>query len=282
MGKELFDWVFGTLSAAGVITLAAFLFRETLSKWLTSGVQHSFDKKLAELNGRIKDKQEQIDAMRSGALSVLSRQHENLNDRVLVACERLWEAVQHDKQCDVFLSMISRVNLRKTMEMYNKNDADSEKIKEFFNGLWGESGIEDRLKEKKLNVSLERLFLPDDIYVAYSAYTAISGHIILAISTMRFGTSTDLVKEKNETAEQIKKVLPHQAENIDKFALETYYLFREEIETIILRKLTDMLFGNERALKVVQGSADIINQARMAEINSKVTVPEAIKNAVAK
>ena len=268
--------VLSSLTAMVVPAAVAFVFKDFIAKWIGSRVQYGFDVKLADLNGRIKAQQESDSALRTGALSVLSKQHESLNERIRLACENLWADVQHDKRYDFFLYAMSSVNFSKTSEIIEKNNNESDNIKLFFNTIWKSSGIDEIQGDKRVKVSLERIYIPDDIYRAYIAYTSISSHVIARVMMVRNNVSPSMIKEKEDTAKAIKAALPHKAAFVDQYELESYVFLRDDLERFMLERISAALMGPARALTVVRSSAEVINEALVSGGVVPPPVPESI------
>ncbi len=254
----------------------AFVFKDIIAKWIGGRLQHGFDVKLAELNGRIKAQQDSHTALRTGALSVLSKQHELLNERIRLACENLWADVQYDKKYDFFLHTMSRVNFSKTVEILNKKNDEANKIKLFFDTIWTSSGIDKLQKDERAKVSIDRIYIPDDIYSAYVAYTSISSHVVARAMMVRNDLPPTLVKEKEDTAKAIKVALPDRADFVDRYDLESFVYLRDDLERFMLQKISATLMGPTRALTVVRSSAEVMNEAIINGVGTPPDVPESI------
>lgn len=83
------DWV-PAITSSTVLGLCGFVLGTAYKAQVENSIQHSFDKKLESLKGTIRQSDEQIAALRSGALSGLASRQANMDRRRLEAVERLW------------------------------------------------------------------------------------------------------------------------------------------------------------------------------------------------
>ena len=90
---ELIPWL-PALTTTGLLAAALWLGRELISNRLTKSVQHDFDKKIESVRAdlraseerfkaELREKEAEIAALRSGALSVLASRHAALDKRRL-------------------------------------------------------------------------------------------------------------------------------------------------------------------------------------------------------
>ena len=77
-----------------IVTGVGYLVRDSISAWLSTGIQHKFDSKLEVLSNDLDAKSRQIDDLRSGALGVRAQRQGSIDRRRLEAIDQLWEAVK--------------------------------------------------------------------------------------------------------------------------------------------------------------------------------------------
>ncbi len=91
------------LTSTGLLAAALWFGRELISTRLTKSVQHEFDKKIEAIRtelrtseerfkAQLREKEAEIAALRSGALSVLASRQAALDKRRLEAVDQIWSA----------------------------------------------------------------------------------------------------------------------------------------------------------------------------------------------
>jgi hypothetical protein len=97
------DWI-PAISTTGLLALALWLSRNLIITRLSNSVKYDYDTKIESLRSDLRRKEEmfkselaakasQIEALRSGALSVAANRQAAIFERQLVAIEKLWEAM---------------------------------------------------------------------------------------------------------------------------------------------------------------------------------------------
>src|SRR5438105_1233155 len=99
---ELVPW-FPAITTTALLAAVLWASRELISTRLTRTVQHEFDKKIESLRAdfraseerfkaELREKEAEISALRSGALSVLASRQAALDKRRLEAVDQIWTA----------------------------------------------------------------------------------------------------------------------------------------------------------------------------------------------
>ncbi len=120
-------------------------------------IENGLQQKLAKLNSRLRadeearkaelrSRDEQIAALRAGALSGMAARQASLDKRRLEALERLWaDAIDAKHQFKMLLSMTASIKMDYAIEKASKEDSEGAKIRQFAEIIWQSAGI-DNLK----------------------------------------------------------------------------------------------------------------------------------------
>jgi hypothetical protein len=128
----LIDWLLSTVSTATLLSILAWHARHLILTRLKASVQHEFDEKLENLRtdlrkseesfkADLRSKEVQIEALRSGALSVLASRQAALDKRRLEAVEQLWIGIEKLAPLKMAASMMASIDFEKSLEMAAKD-----------------------------------------------------------------------------------------------------------------------------------------------------------------
>jgi hypothetical protein len=87
----MYDWI-PALTSTSLFALALWLFRKLISVRLTRSVKSEFDSKLEDLKSELRQKEAQINALQTGALSGLISRKSKLYEKQMEAIDQIWEA----------------------------------------------------------------------------------------------------------------------------------------------------------------------------------------------
>ncbi|MHA1545065.1 MAG: hypothetical protein ACTSUY_01405, partial [Alphaproteobacteria bacterium] len=172
------DWI-PALSTSTLLAVLGFVVGTYYKARVESAIKSKFDLKLEELKSKLRsaeetikakilEKDEQIAALRGGALSEMANRHTALDKRRLDAIEMLWVAVVGYGQTKFLSRMLAPIKMEYAIDAAAKQDEDGKKIRDFADVLWNISGI-DKFKPIE-PPDRERPFLPPIIWALFSAY----------------------------------------------------------------------------------------------------------------
>lgn len=261
---DISTW-FPALTSTGLFAAALWFARETISARLTRSIQHEFDRKIESvrsdfraaeerLKAQLREKEAEISALRSGALSALASRQASLDKRRLEAVDQLWAA---------FNSLAPARGLAATMSVI-KFDAAAEaaerdpKARQFFESIG--SGF-DQSKIDQIGADRARPFLSPMAWAVFTAYRAVTMHSVMRWQVLKGGLGTNDYTDRKAIEKLVVAALPHYKEYLEKHGPEVYYYVLEGLETRLLSELRTMLTGTDLDKTSLEQASEIIRQA---------------------
>jgi hypothetical protein len=253
------------LSTTSLLALAVWLFRSLIATRLTKSVEFEFDRKLEDLRAAIRENEEsfraelrskenEIAALRTGALSGLASRQAVLDERRIEATGELWKAVVdlgRAKGIAIAMSVIK-------FESSAKLAAENPQLREMFATISG--GI-DKNQFFTQDAELTRPFVSDVAWALYSAYRAIFAAATTKLEILKSGLGPVDVIDDKIIQKLIITALPHQSEFVTKFGCESYYYLLDELETRLISELRQFMQGGEADKSNIERAAEILKQS---------------------
>jgi hypothetical protein len=240
------------------LALAGVIFRESLREYITSGIRHSFEIEIEKLKADLAHKENEISAIRDGALSGMSNRRALLNARKLRAIDQLWGNVVSLGRLKGASQQISILNL----ENVNRRIETDQKLQQFFKI----SG--DGFDMEKANVSdaeKQRPFVSLRVWALFSAYNIIIVSAVARLKMLATGTDTTKMFAEEQMSKILKAALPHRSAYIDSAGLAGRHYLLDELEEALLVEMSAMLEGKEDDKKAVENAQDILEVVRKAK-----------------
>lgn len=247
------DWI-PAITTTALLGVAAWLGRNALLERLKGSISHEFNEKLENVRAELREKESQIDALRSGALSGVQHRQAVLYGRRLKATEDLWKAV---------VSMAGAKNISAMMAAIKFDEAAKEaahnpKLREVFKTMGGAF-----FNPEKLDLSdalKSRPYVSELAWAYYSAYQSIVMHSIILLEALKAGLDKDFSKFE-EMTKLVKVALPHQEPYIEKYGTSAFHYLLDELELKLLSEIKKMLNGIEADQESLEKAAKILKEA---------------------
>lgn len=250
---DINNWIpaIGTTSA---LTLAMWLFRKAISVRLTQSVKSEFDKKLESLKSELRAKEDQINALRSGALSGLVNRQSKLYEKQIEAIEMIWEA---KSELSKGIGISSTMSIIK-FEESSKEAAENPKFRELFETIGSGISLSDFNAESARKA---RPFITPIAWAYFSAYQAIILQAVVKMEMLRKGVATP-EKYFNFKANEalIKSVLPHQSDYIEKRGDSAHHYLLEELENLLLLEFQNIQNGKDSDIENTKRADSILKE----------------------
>ena len=260
---SILSWLLSTVGSAALIAVGVWLARNLIVTRLTKSVQHEFDRKLAKLQGELREteirltaelnaKETQIAVLRGTAISALTNHQMALDKRRLKAVDQLWSAVISLGKARPLITMMGLISFT---EIAKRAERDP-KVREFVNQI----GFGFEPKSLELGGAAEaRPFVTPMVWATYSALMAIAAHAVISWLALRggLGKAEDFVGGE-AINKLIKAVLPHCADYIDEHGAKGYHLLIEQLDDRLLHEIRKMLSGEEADTASVAQAAAIL------------------------
>jgi hypothetical protein len=274
------DWVFSTFSSAGLIAALAWLFRSAIETRLRASVQHEFNEKLETFRtdlrkseetfkADLRAKENQIEALRDGALSGLVSRQAVLDKRRVEAIEQLWGAIEKLAPLKMPASMVACVKYEWALEQAAQ-DPNARKV---FETIANACPPE---KLQKTDAHRARPFVSDLAWALFSAYQTILFGSLGKLQILKSGLPRDILKADHISA-ATKAALPAYNDYIDKYGDAGCYQLLDILEAELLKELRRILAGEEsdkasveQASKIMLAVTKLQEQSQTVESGSGV------------
>lgn len=235
------DWI-PAITTTSLLGAAIFLVKNAVIERLKASIQHEFNEKVENLRADIREKENQINALRNGALSGVQHRQATLYNRRLQATEDIWSAVSSMAGAKNISAMMATIKF----DIAAKEAANNQQFREIFKVMGGAFD----LKSLDLSGALKsRPYISHLAWAYYSAYQSIVMHAVIQMEMLKTGIDKDLADIKNIT-KLIKVALPHQEEYIEKHGLSACHYLLEELESKLLTQIDNMLTASKQIRKV--------------------------------
>jgi hypothetical protein len=218
------DWI-PAISMSTLLTIAGLAVGTYYKAKVEKSVQHNLDQKMEELKAKLRkdeetlkanlrSRDEQIAALRSGALSRMISRHAALDKRRLEAIESLWEATVDLGQLKGLTKLTRSIKMDYIIDAAAKQTAEGTKFREFGDHLWKISGV-DNFKSSP-SPDRVRPFLSPIVWALFSAYRQVLTFPLIQVAAIRSGVSGAIADSK-PMQDLVKSALPHHADYIDQW-----------------------------------------------------------------
>lgn len=265
---DLIPW-FPALTTTGLFAGALWLARETISAWLTRSIQHEFDKKLESvrsdfraaeerLKAELREKEAEISALRSGALSALASRQAALDRRRLEAVDQLWSAFNSLAPARGLAATMSVVKFDTAAQVAERDP----KARQLFQAIG--AGF-DQSKIDQNGADRARPFVSPMAWAVFTAYRAVTMHSVMRWHVLKGGLGTNDFADRQAIEKLVVAALPHYKDYLEKHGPDVYYYVLEALETKLLLELQAMLASNAYDKAGLEQAAEIIRQANVLQ-----------------
>jgi len=229
---DIFQW-FPAITTSGLLAAALWLGRNLIATRLKNSVEHEFAVKIEALRGQmreseerlkaeLREKENEIVALRSGALTALASRQVAFDKRRLEAIDQLWSTVTALGPARGIAAMMCSFKFEVAAPRAERDP----KLRELFETIG--SGFD--IKNIDLTGAAKaRPFLSEMVWAVYSALLAITMHAVMRWQILRGGLGADDFTDKEAIAKLIKTALPHYSDYVDKHGPSGYYYLLEAL-----------------------------------------------------
>lgn len=263
------EWIAAITSSTSVAILS-FLFGTYYKSKIEKTIQHNFDVKIESIKthlrreeekfrSEVKARDEQISAIRNGALSNLASRNSIIDKRRLEALDKIWSHAVSMSSLKVVANFFQYINLDSTLEAATESSSEGTKVRQFADTLWNTFNLDAH----KVNVfpNTERPYVSPMVWALFTAYSTAIRMPLVYIMAMRSAISASSMKDQKEVLETIKIALPQHGELIEKFGINCLPFLIEELEKSLLYEIQKSLIDTEIDQSNLKQAADIINAA---------------------
>ncbi|MFZ6766123.1 hypothetical protein ACO0LM_03480 [Undibacterium sp. Di26W] len=261
---ELSDWL-PSLTTTGLLTIALGLGRNMIYTRLTKSVEHEFNKQLELVRSQMRESEErlkaelrisenEIAALRNGALSALASRQITLDKRRLEAVDQLWESVTALGQARGIASLLSTISFEQAAPV-TEQDPKAREVFEMIGKTF------DLTKLDLSGASRARPFLSPMLWATFAALQAIIMHGVMQWQILRSGLGNKDLMDSDAVSNLIKIALPHYTKYIDDHGATVYYNVLQALDEQLLVEIQKMLSGVETDKDGIVQAAEILKQS---------------------
>ncbi|MET3119913.1 hypothetical protein AAKU64_004161 [Undibacterium sp. GrIS 1.8] len=261
---DILSW-FPALTTTGLFAAAVWFAREAISARLARSVQHEFDGKLEgvrsefraseeRLKAQLREREAEITALRSGALSALASRQAALDKRRLEAVDQLWAAFNSLAPAKGIAASMSVVKFEAAAKEAERNP----KARQLFEVIG--AGF-DQSKIDQSSADKARPFVSPMAWAVYAAYRAVTLHSVMRWHVLKGGLGAKDFTDREAIEKLVVAALPHYQEYIKQHGSDVYYNVLEGLEARLLSELQAMLSSSEFDKAGLELAAEIIRQA---------------------
>jgi hypothetical protein len=234
-------------------------------------VQHEFDQKIETLKTELRKSEEsfkadlryketQIEALRSGALSMLASRQIALCARRIHAVDQLWTAVQALGPAKSVSANIAILNFKGAA----KASAENPRARELFAIIGGQTEPQNIYTGE---AEKARPFVSDMAWAVFSAYRAILSVAMIKMQILKSGIDTPNLVDEERVRRLLISVLPHQAQFVREHDTGGYHYLLDELESRLLQELRQVLHGAESDREAIKQAGEILRESQNVMIS---------------
>ena len=266
------EWI-PALSTTSLLAGALWLLRKVIVTRLTNAVRYEYEKDLEALRtslrkneetfkADLKEKEAQIEALRSGALTAILTRRTSLYARQLQAVEELWNSVIALAPAKGVSSTIAVLKFEEAA----KESARNPRFREVFDAIGG--NLDNNLGYQTATKS--RPFVTELAWAYYSAYQAIIAHGVLKLKTLQLGLEKDFSDHKS-IIDTVKVALPEYSDFIDEHGTSCLHYLLDALESKLLKEIQVMLKDKKADAEDIERAAQILKEAeKLTEENENL------------
>ena len=248
------------------------------------GIQHNFDEKLEALKAQLRRDEEQlkadlrarddeIAALRSGALSGMASRQAALDKRRLEAIEKVWSTVIDRWQWKNLAKMVGSLKMDVALNAAAQQNDEGRKIRLFAETIWKASGLDnDNLRATTEYIDKERPFLSPMTWALFSAYRQVLNLPAVQVMVMRTGVEPKILADAKPIIDMVRTALPHYSDYLDQFGTSGLSLLIDDLEEKILAEIVASLKSTASDDKTVAQAAAILKAVQKVAASTKPEV----------
>lgn len=255
-------WWLPSLTTAGLFSAVAWLFRKWIGERLAKSIQHEFDHKIEKvrtefrvseevLKARLREREGEISALRSGALSVLASRRATLDNRRLEAVDQIWSAFRALAPARFLATNLGAINFETTAELAERDP----KVRQFFETLGGGFDM------SKLDIGAAekaRPYVTPMVWAVYSAIVAVTTHVTMRWIILKGGLGKRDFVDFSAIRALVVKVLPNYDAYLNEHGPAVYQHILQALEDRLLEELRSMMNGFEADRASLEQAAEIL------------------------
>jgi hypothetical protein len=272
MSAEIWKWLLGVASSAGLVGFVGYLMRDTAAKLFSKAVEHRFERKLETFKAEIRANEKELDQIRSFLISARKERDSILQLKRLEAAETLLRARYALSQLSVLVEYMQVLNTEVIL-----NRGDDPKITEFIETLVRPLDIDEKLKViGSVDKTTALLYISDKSLQAFNAYQRIIVQATMMMRLFRF-PMRDKGKflKPGSAGKLVMELVPASKEGFDQWGEDYAYHWSAYFYDEILRSLRQEVSGVADLTKDTESIEQVALDSRRVQMNIRSTVENA-------
>ncbi len=274
------------VSSSAVLTGIGFIVRTWWKAKIEATINKQVQKELEEIRASlrrdeekwrnaVKRQDDEISALRSGALTAMISRQTVLIQRRIEAAERLWEAIAELNVCRFPLQVLAIIDYQTALEHAKRNDDIGRRVREF------SADFQRTMEKIKTSGAInraenERLHLPPEVWLKYEAYFFVCSYAVLQLSSLKSASDLGVALPDN-TLKTIKSILPHWSSEIDQRGLSAVFRLSEELKDHLFMHLAACMESPDANFKAINQANQILNMTKLPELSVlQLNIPPSI------
>jgi hypothetical protein len=253
----ILNWIVTSGLAAGVLLVAAWIARKWLLAQISESVRHEYDAKLENVRSELRARENQLAALRDGALTHMVSTQTAASQRRLKAVDDLWQAVTEWQR---LAGAVKHMEVIK-FEECSKSIESEPNLKEFFRMIQrntpGFEGI-------GATAAGARPYLSDLAWALYTAYTTVFVVAAAQIKILSEGIDGRKFFDFAATDKVLITALPEYESFIKKFGHVGYGQLVDVLTSRILAELRNTVAGKEQDAESIRRASEILKASEQA------------------
>ncbi|WP_194249543.1 hypothetical protein [Chitinibacter fontanus] len=258
------DWI-PAVTTTTLFAAALWLVRKLIITRLSRSVQHEFDQKLEivradlraseeKFKAALREKEAEIAALRSGALSAIASRQAAIEKRRLEAIDQIWAAFNSLAHARGLAAQMAIIKFEEAARETERNP----KARQLFE-IMG-SGF-DPLKIDGINADKARPFISPMAWATFAAYRAIVMNSVVKWHILKGGLGKADLVDSDVVKNLVLAALPGYKDYLEKHGTDALYYSLEGLETQLLSELKTLLTISEFDKASVEQEAEILRLA---------------------
>ncbi|MGN6848576.1 MAG: hypothetical protein ACTHJK_03715 [Sphingomicrobium sp.] len=227
-----------------------------LRTWIASYVDRTvgakFDKELEAVRSDLRVKENKITALQSNVLSGRAERRTLLSKRRIEAIEHLWSEVL---KLDAFTWPATVTGILK-MDAVGDRTKNDPNIRRFLETISG-GDLLDKLKEMRPEAA--RPFVPVQVWNLFAAYRGLLIYCFMRLKILSFGMGDEKLFKDEEVIREIKEVMPHFSDYLDKWGVTGAVQLMRPLRELIFEAVRTALTNDDEDLENVVASGRVMS-----------------------
>ena len=229
------------LGPSAILLFVLWLARKLIETRLVQSVQHEFNSKLESLRSDLGRRATEIATLQSSLLSVLAQGQSRLDERRLLASERLWIQFLRLRASSGIVRMFAYLKVDGMVSQRDQSNYDA-MLDAIFPGVVLDQEPRDAFRAAEQ----ERPFLDDMAWALFGAYHGIVIHDYARLTTLRAKLDPAEFVLTDRVTRELQQVMPEMHDYLDRVGAAGFAQLLDPLEVHLLQVVRHGFSGDAR------------------------------------